>query len=92
MDLFLLANCFYHARPQVTKDPSANLYLLGNIGVGKIETSLDEVTPHPLVDSVPPDKLADIARAMDDLRRLGKLDLRQNHPSVYPPSSTQCLR
>ncbi len=66
--------------------------LLGNIGVGKIETSLDEVKPCPLIDLVSPDKLADIARAMDDLRRLGRLDLRLNHPSVYPPSSTQRLR
>lgn len=80
LDLFLWANCFYKTHLEVHKSPSLALHLLGNEGVDV--AGKDKVLTHEAraMDNLPAESLARLAAALDDLRRLGELDLRLNHP------------
>jgi len=82
LDLFLWGNCFYKTHLEAQKSPSLRLHLVGNEGVA-VEGK-DTVLSHEsrAVDTLPPDRLSRLAPALDDLRRLGELDLRINHPGV----------
>jgi len=81
LHLFLLADFFYNTRLDVRMAPAARLTLLGCEAVGPI----DKATIHPArwrpENSGAPDALAAVARALDDLRRLGEADLALTHPS-----------
>ena len=79
-ELFLVGNCFYRTTLEVKKTPSARLFLVGNEGVAV--GPKDEVLPyeHRATDTQAADQLRRLAPALDDLRALGALDLRLNHP------------
>ena len=79
LDLFLWGNCFYKTHLEARKSPSLHLHLLGNDGVA-VEGK-DRVLSHEnrAADNMSPDEAARLATALDDLRRLGALDLRLNH-------------
>lgn len=70
LDLFLLGCCFYKTRPDVEKGPGLRIFLAGNEPVA---------SAGPVEDVLPPEGLAAAAEALDDLRRLGREDLRVNH-------------
>jgi hypothetical protein len=82
LDLFLLANCFYKTTLDVQKSPAARVFLLANQGVALSPddqlTSADETVD----DNLSASDLERIAMALDDLRRLGELDLKINHQNV----------
>jgi hypothetical protein len=67
VQLILAGNCWYQNRPVFKTEPLARVILVGNRGVA------DSVIGTP--------ELAAIATALDDLRRLGELDLRLGEAS-----------
>ncbi|MBM4030439.1 MAG: hypothetical protein FJ291_01480 [Planctomycetes bacterium] len=80
LDIFLWANCFYRTHLEVQKAPSLTLHLLGNEGVDV--SAKDKVLSHEnrAADNVGSADLSRFAPALDDLRRLGELDLQLSHP------------
>ena len=80
LDLFLWGNCFYKTHLEAQKSPSLNLHLLGNEGVAVDATDKALSHENRAADNVPVAELARFAAALDDLRRLGELDLQLNHP------------
>ena len=82
LDLFLWGNCFYKTHLEVGKSPSLRLHLVGNEGVD-VEGK-DTVLSHEsrAMDNLSADQMARLVPALDDLRRLGELDLRLNHPQA----------
>ncbi len=70
-NLFLLANCFYKTRLDVEKGPGLRVHLVANEPVAAGGEGIE--------DTASPETLAALARALDDLRRLGEADLRWNH-------------
>jgi len=79
VDLFFLANCFYRTRLEVTKAESARVFLVGNEGVGVIEGDTIAPADYQAEDNLTPEALTEVSEALDDLRRLGEVDLRLNH-------------
>ena len=79
LDLFLWGNCFYKTHLEAAKSPALRLHLVGNEGAA-VEGK-DTVLTHEsrAVDNLPSAELARLIPALDDLRRLGELDLRLNH-------------
>ena len=73
-----MGNCFYRTSLQVEK-AAATVGFVGNEGVAV--GPKDEVLPyeHRASDSTRPEQLRRLAVALDDLRLLGKQDLRLNH-------------
>lgn len=82
LDFFLMANCFYKPALQVSKSDTARVYLLGNLPVVVDSLPADQVRAL-FADSLPADRLTDLSKPLDDLRRLGETDLKLNHPSVF---------
>jgi hypothetical protein len=78
LDLLLVGNGFYNAPLRVTKHGQAIVYRLGNQSVGKIDAKDNELTTM-FVDDAQAAELEMVATALDDLRRLGEVDLRLNH-------------
>ena len=80
LELFLWGNCFYKTHLEAQRSPLLRLHLVGNEGVaveGKATVLSHEARAE---DNVSAEGLARLAAALDDLRRLGALDLRLNHP------------
>jgi hypothetical protein len=80
LELFLLGCSWYGARPDVKLGLAGKLVAVGNesYGAGKDgEPAPDRV---PFKEGPAAADLARVSRALDDLRRLGELDLRLNHP------------
>ena len=80
VELLILAGSWYGAKPDPQLASTAKLWPVGNEFYGKpsdAESALDRAffTEMPTEDT-----LAKLTRALDDLRRLGELDLRLNHP------------
>ena len=65
----------------MSKSDAARVYLLGNLPVVVDSLPADQVRAL-FADSLPADRLTDLSKPLDDLRRLGKMDLKLNHPSV----------
>jgi len=80
LDVFLWGNCFYKTHLDVSKQPAMRLHLVGNEGVA-VEGK-DKVLSHEdrAADNLSGDGLRRLSAALDDLRRLGALDLKINHP------------
>jgi hypothetical protein len=74
VDFFLWATSFYDPHPVVTKTAAANVYFIGNVGISHAST------PYAIPDNAPGDTLKKLSIALDDLRNVGALDLRLNHP------------
>ncbi len=68
----LMATMAYEVTPTFQMDKSAKLVLLGNAGKGMGE------------NAAPAGTMQEAAEALDDLRRLGALDLAVNHPKNAP--------
>jgi len=85
-ELFLIGNTFY--RPPVDRDKSGPswIYHLGSWPIGT-EKEGERLSPEAVrqmfADNVPADRMATIAAMLDDLRRLGAVDLKLNHLAVY---------
>ena len=56
------------------------MFLVGNESVGFIEEDTAEPAEWEAEDVVEDDTLERVSQALDDLRRLGEVDLRLNHP------------
>ena len=81
LDFFLSSSCFYNAALEVQKEDGLRLFLVGNTVAG------DRRLPGGFQadDRSGPDVLANLSAALDDLRKLGELDLRLNHSSDRRP-------
>ena len=67
LSLLFLGNYLYNCSPQITVGPKTTVLWIGNAG-----TKMDDT---PLAAAIP-----QIVRSLDDLRRLGELDVKLNHP------------
>ncbi|MDQ3814518.1 MAG: hypothetical protein M3347_11275, partial [Armatimonadota bacterium] len=72
---FLLACSFYDTQPDVQAGPAAHLFFLANepFGMKTVRYAAEDVTTDQT--------LSHLSRALDDLRRLGELDVQLNHTS-----------
>jgi hypothetical protein len=75
LELYLFANCFYNTKPDVSKGPGAQVFLIGNDGFKLPEQTVE----YKADDSLGPEALGALSAALDDLRRLGEADLKLNH-------------
>lgn len=74
LDLTLWACSFYNTALAVEAEPAARVRLLGRVSVS------DKLESAEVEETVTPESLAELAGALDDLRALGEVDLRVNHP------------
>jgi hypothetical protein len=74
LEMILWGCSFYDARLSVQKDDAAHIQFVGCNGVGDKAAKIE--------DTLPPDALAPFSAALDDLRRLGEMDLKLNHPEA----------
>lgn len=81
VDLLMWASGWYGARPAPQLSASGRLLAVGNEFYGS-SPELELPSDRVFFEEVPTDKtLAAISRTLDDLRRLGEIDLRLNHPA-----------
>jgi hypothetical protein len=73
VELFLVGCVWYDSKPDVLMGPAARLTILGN------EALLMQTVQYGAEDAMSAQSLPALTRALDDLRRLGELDLRLNH-------------
>jgi hypothetical protein len=80
VELFLLVSSWYGAKPDPQLSPSAKLFPVANEFYGS--TLVSNASTDKLFFTEPPtdSALANLAHALDELRRLGATDLRLNHP------------
>lgn len=76
LDFVLWASFFYNTELVVKKDDTARVSLIGCTGISN-ETHFSHAE-----QELPSDSLQKLATALDDLRALGELELRLNHPDV----------
>ena len=86
--LTLVASKFYESLPDWRLPPNGRMGLLGNTGAGQYDrisvstNPVHRVNPaSALRDDVRPDELAAMGRGLEDLRRLGEIDLAIHHPA-----------
>lgn len=77
-DLFVLGSLFYRTKLDVKGDKSLTVRLAGNQAIGEV-TANGDVTYLKSTDTDPQEALPQLSRALDDLRLLGKIDLRLSH-------------
>ncbi len=80
--VFVVGSSWYGAKPDVQFGPSAKLFPVGNDFYGSAPASEGAADPSFFTMTPAPGTLAQLSRALDDLRHLGELDLRLNHPSA----------
>lgn len=78
-ELFLVASLFYQTKLALQGNP-LKLRRIGNEVVGSV-TAEGQTGYRPSSDLEPQAALPHLARAFDDLRRLGQLDLQLSHPT-----------
>ena len=76
LEMVFWANSFFDTKLAAQQTATARLWLVGCLGVSA------ELSDVPVADTLPPEALAKLVPALDDLRTLGELDLRLNHPGV----------
>ncbi len=82
VEIFLLASSWYSARPDPQLTPAAKLFPVGNEFYGTWPDG-NTVADKSFFSATPSDAtLVNLSRALDDLRRLGELDLRLNYPAL----------
>jgi hypothetical protein len=81
VELFLVGCVWYDSKPDVQIGPAARLSMVGN------EALLMDKVQYTADDQMTPETLPALAGALDDLRRLGELDLRLNHASPGAPAA-----
>lgn len=80
VELLLLAGSWYGAKPDPQLSAAARLLAVGNEFYGR-RLDGETVTDRSFFTEIPADAtLAKFSRTLDDLRRLGEIDLRLNHP------------
>lgn len=77
-ELLILSSLFYQTSLDVKGSP-LKLRLLGNEDVGQVSAE-GQAKCLPSSDLQPQAALSSLPRALDDLRRLGEVDLQLNHP------------
>lgn len=81
VDLVFLASSWYGARPDPQLSPAVKLLAAGNDFFGDWPEG-EPGSDRSFFDEAPTrETLAKLSRALDDLRRLGEMDARLNHPS-----------
>ena len=85
VDLRVWASSWYGAKPDPQLGSAAKLSAVGNAFYGAAPET-DPVTERVFFKEAPTDAtLAQLSRALDDLRRLGETDLRLNHSEQPKP-------
>jgi hypothetical protein len=79
VDLFLVGCAWYDTKPAVEIGQAARLFTIGNDTVGM------QSVRYEAEDVLPARSLRALIPALDDLRRLGEVDLRLNHPHALRP-------
>jgi len=74
LDLFLIGTCFYRTYLDITKGNSLQIHLLGNETVARQDKLV--------ADNMEGEEFGALSLALDDLRRLGEIDLKLNHGIV----------
>jgi hypothetical protein len=87
LDIVLAGNFFYKSKPDIKLGPKTKLAYVGNQGIITVvekdkdgKDSSKNVPMKEVEDSKGADPMPQLIRAFDDLRRLGELDMRLNHP------------
>jgi hypothetical protein len=79
VDLLVWGSSWYGAKPETQQGPAARLAAVGNDFYGTASAA-DPATERKFFAEAPTEAtLAQLSRALDDLRRLGEVDLRLNH-------------
>ncbi len=78
--LTLLAGTFYNSKPEFKLAPSATLSVIGIYTVGTAPGDSVAASDLGVMDRDVAPGLPHVVHALDDLRRLGGLDLEVNHP------------
>ena len=82
VELIVWASSWYGAKPDPQLSSAARLSAAGNEFYGTAP-DIEPVTERMFFGEPPTDAtLAKLSRALDDLRRLGEIDLRLNHPEL----------
>ncbi|HEY5913653.1 MAG TPA: glycosyl hydrolase family 28-related protein [Verrucomicrobiae bacterium] len=81
VELFVWASSWYGAKPDPQLGPTARLWAVGNEFYGTAPAGDLEMEGSFLQEAPTDSSLTKLSRALDDLRRLGEIDLRFNHPS-----------
>jgi hypothetical protein len=76
LDFFLLASSFYNTHLETQQGTGLHLYLIGAQQVGTNATNWIPADPANLTEVLPK-----LTPALDDLRRLGEMDLKLLHPA-----------
>jgi len=74
VELFLVGCSWYDSKPEIELGPAARLFSIGSDTFGM------QSVRYEAADALPERGLRALVPALDDLRRLGELDLRLNHP------------
>jgi len=77
VDIYFFGDTFYGAKLEIKQQQHLRLFAIGNYTLPA--PTFFQYTP-PETNS--PEVLKGLARALDELRRLGELDLQLNHPDV----------
>ncbi len=81
VEVFMWASSWYGAKPDPQLGSTARLWAVGNEFYGAGPEG-EPATDRMFFQETPTDSsLAKLRRALDDLRRLGEIDLRLNHPN-----------
>ena len=87
LEMVFWANSFFDTNLSAQKTEAARLWMAGCLGVSA------ELKDVPVDDTLPPEDMAKLVPALDDLRALGELDVRLNHaataqlPGVASPAA-----
>lgn len=76
LDFCMLGNSFYNTRRELRANDATKVILVGNVTIG---ASLEA---DPVADTIKAETLGKVAAALDELRKLGALDLKINHPAA----------
>jgi len=79
LDLFLWANSFYQTHLEVEPKGTLRLHRIANHGVAMDDKDKTLSHENRAEDSLPADEFHRLVPALDDLRRLGEVDLTLNH-------------
>jgi hypothetical protein len=87
LDIFLVGNSFYRGVLDIEKYEGASIYQLGSYPRAHSEMKPEEIQTM-FADSLPKEGPAALSVFLDDLRRLGAMDLKLNHPEVYTAATS----
>jgi hypothetical protein len=80
--LILAANMFYNTAAEIRHGKNAQVFLIGNEQRGLIKGTVMAADGGDVRDDLAKEGADEAADMLDDLRRLGQLDIRLNHPDL----------